>query len=141
MTLRKYNAAEVSITFFGIPIEGYGDGDFLTVERNEDSFTLSVGTDGEGTRAKSNNKSGRFTVTTAQSSSSNALLMAKQALDELSGDGVGPTQVKDNSGTSVFTAAKSWIVKPPACGYGRDGTATREWVIETDELIMAVGGN
>lgn len=140
--VKTYDPASVSIVAFGIPISGYADGSFVSVERNEDSFTLQVGTDGESCRSKSNNKSGRVTVTLLQSSISNDLLSAQLALDELSpnGDGIGPFLMKDNSGRSLFAAEKAWIVKPPAAAFSRE-SESREWVIESADLVPFTGGN
>ena len=57
MAVSTYNPDEVAIVFAGIPISGFADGTFLSVEQNEDSFTMQVGTDGEACRSKSNNRS------------------------------------------------------------------------------------
>jgi len=115
----------------------------VTVEQNEDSFVLSVGVDGEGTRAKSNNRSGTVTVVLAQSSASNALLSAVHNLDinTPNGDGIGPLLIADRSGTSLYEAENAWTRKPPAAEFGRDGAATREWVFETENLVQLHGGN
>ncbi len=142
MALHTYYPDQVAIVFAGIPISGFADGTFLSVEQNEDSFTLQVGTDGEGCRSRTNNRSGRATFTLGQWSASNDLLSALHNVDinTPNGDGIGPLLIKDNSGRSIFTAEKAWIVKPPAAGYGREAES-REWVIETDNLIQQHGGN
>jgi hypothetical protein len=114
----------------------------VSVEQNEDSFSLAVGTDGDACRAKTNNRSARITLTLLQSSLSNDLLSAVHNLDILSpnGDGIGPFLMKDNSGRSLFAAEKAWIVKPPTSAFAREAES-REWVIETDNLVQQVGGN
>lgn len=140
--LKVYDAKAVSMIFAGIPISGLAEDTFVNVVRNEDSFSLMVGADGEATRAKTNNRSGRVTFTVQQSSDSNDLLSALHVADEISsaGDGIGPLLIKDLSGRTLITAEKAWIVKPPDTGFGRD-VATREWVVETDALVMVVAGN
>lgn len=142
MGMNTYDPAQVSIVAFGIPISGYADGTFVSVEQNEDSFSLSVGADGDACRAKTNNRSGRITLTLLQSSLSNDLLTAQHALDILSpnGDGIGPFLMKDNSGRSLYAAEKAWIVKPATSAFGRD-VESREWIIESDNLLQSVGGN
>ena len=142
MPLRTYDPSQVTIVFAGIPISGFADGTFVSVEQNEDSFTLQVGTDGEGTRSKTNNRSGRVTLTLMQSSAANDALAAVHSLDVLSpsGDGIFPLLIKDNSGRSLFGADTAWIVKPPTGEFGREVTS-REWIIETDHLIQSHGGN
>jgi len=142
MGVEVYDPKSVVLAFGPILVSGYADGTFISVERNEDSFALMVGSDGEACRAKSNNKSGRVTVTLLQSSLTNDLLAAQAILDERSpsGDGIAPLLCKDVSGRGLFTAETAWIVKPSTASYGRE-VENREWVFETNELIMFAGGN
>ena len=140
MAVKTYDPSQVAIIIGGFPVTGFADGSFVTVERNEDAFALYVGTDGEGTRAKSNNKSGRITITLAQSSDSNAVLSGFAQADELSNSGVVPVLVKDNSGQSLHSAETAWIVKAANSEYARE-VGTREWVIETDVLVTLPAGN
>jgi hypothetical protein len=142
MSLKVYDPDSVAIVAFGIPITGYADGTFISVEFNEDFFTLSVGTSGDACRAKSNNKSARVTLTLMQSSASNDLLTAVMAADLVSpnGDGIGPFIMKDNTGRTAYTAQNMWIVKAPTVDFSRE-VGSREWVFETDAMIAYVGGN
>lgn len=142
MALHTYDPAQLAIVFAGIPVDGFADGTFLSVEQNEDSFSLQVGTDGEGCRSKSNNRSGRVTFTLGQWSKTNDLLSAVHQVDINSpnGDGIGPLLIKDMSGTSIYAAEKAWIVKPPAAAFGREAES-REWVIETNDLQQLHGSN
>lgn len=142
MALSTYDPSQVAIVFAGIPITGFADGTFLNVEQNEDSFTLQVGTDGDGCRSKSNNRSGRVTFTLGQWSACNDLLSALHNLDvnTPNGDGIGPLLIKDLSGTSMYIAEKAWITKPPAAGFGREAES-REWIIETLDLEQHHGSN
>lgn len=140
--LRTYDAKEVALIFAGNPISGFADGTFVSVDQNEDSFTLAVGSDGEGARSKNNNRSATITFTLLQTSASNAALAALHNLDILSanGDGIGPVLVKDNSGNSLYTADKAWVRKPPTAEFGRE-VGSREWTIETHELVNLTAGN
>ena len=138
--MRKYNPAEVSIIISGIPISGYADGTFITVERDEDSFTKQVGTDGEVTRSKSNNKTGTATLILMQTSASNLALSALLAVDELTGNGVGPFLMKDNSGNSIYAGQNCWLRKYPSSEFGREATG-REWAVDIDKLDVLEGGN
>lgn len=142
MTLHTYDPSQVVVVFAGIPLTGFADGTFVAVEQNEDSFSLTVGTDGDACRSKSNNRSGRLTATLGQWSVSNDLLSAIHNVDVLSpsGDGIGPLLMKDLSGRTVVAAEKAWIVKPAGSTYGREAES-REWVIESDNMLHNVGGN
>lgn len=140
--LGTYQPDQVALIAVGVPVTGFAPGTFITAERNEDSFSLSVGSDGDACRTRTNNLSGRITFTLLQSSASNILLSAIANTDERSpaGDGILPSTVKDNSGTTLLLAENSWIVKPANVEYSNEAT-NREWVVETNELNMVVGGN
>ncbi len=124
MTVKTYDPKEVSVIIGSQPLGGFADGDFVTVERNEDGWSLLVGADGETTRAKNANKAGKITVRLLASSASNDYLSELQIADEL----------------SIYAAATAWINKQPPAAFGKDA-GTREWVIETDELIPKAGGS
>ena len=142
MSLGVYDSKQVSVTFGPILITGYADGTFISVEQNEDSFSLLVGADGDACRSKSNNRSARVTLTILQSSPANDLLSALHNEDVLSpsGDGVQPLMVKDNSGRTICAAERAWIVKPPTTEYAVE-SGSREWLFETDNMLHNVGGN
>ena len=140
MSVKTYNPADVLAVLAGIPISGYADGTFITASRDNPSWNSLVGSDGEGARAKSNDKSGTITFTLLQTSLSNDLLSGLITLDELSGDGVGPFMIKDNSGRTLLTAESAWIEKPADSEFGRE-ISNREWVVKTDRLLGLIGGN
>jgi len=140
MSVKTYDPGSVSIVFAGIPFEGFADGTFVTVGRDNPSFNSIVGSDGEGARAKSNDQSGTATVTLMQSSVTNDLLSEVVRQDELTGDGVHPLLIKDNSGASIYQAETAWLEKPADGEFAREIT-NREWVIKTDKLLVLTGGN
>ena len=140
MSVKTYDPRQVIIIVAGNQMSGYADGSFVTVARNEDMFTLQVGTSGEGTRSKSNNRSGTITFQLMQSSDSNAVLQALANVDELSNAGAVPVMVKDNSGDSLYIAETAWIRKIPDSEFSREA-GPREWVLETDVLVPNVAGN
>ena len=140
MSVKTYNAGDLSIIFAGIPFEGLADGTIVTVARDNPAFTSTTGSDGEGARAKSNDKSGTITVTLLQTSITNDFLSAHSRLDESNGEGAAPILVKDNSGRTVAQAETAWIEKPADIEFARE-ISNREWVFKTDNLDMFVGGN
>lgn len=139
--LKVYDPSEVLIQFGAITMEGYADGTFVTVDDDEDAYSLQVGTDGEAVRSKSNNRSGTITLTLLQSSQANTLLSAQHNLDRLSSGGVGiaPLLIKDNNGLAIYTAETCWIQKRPSAEFAREATA-REWVLRTNNLVSVDGG-
>ena len=58
-----YSAADVSFVFGGILADGVGDGEWLSVEFNEDAFSITVGVDGKMIRNKILNRTARITLT------------------------------------------------------------------------------
>ena len=143
MSFKVYDANEVSVIIAGLPIEsGYDDGEFLRIEQEADDFLDKVGTDGEVTRSKSNDRRATATVILMQSSDGNNLLSALNNIDRLAGNGagVGPFLVKDRQGLSLYAAAECWISKPPDVSFDREPTP-REWTIRIAVLERFDGGN
>jgi len=143
MGFKVYDANEVSVSIAGIPIDsGFDDGEFLRIEQEADDFVDKVGTDGEVTRSKTNDRRATITILLMQSSTGNALLSALSNIDRLAGNGagVGPFLARDRQGTALFAAAESWISKPPNVSFDREPTA-REWTLRCASLERFDGSN
>lgn len=140
---KVYDADQVTVLVAGVPItSGYADGEFCTVEQETEDFMDVVGTDGEVTRSKTNDRRATITIKLMQSSDGNALLSALNNLDKFGtgGAGIGPLLIKDRQGTSVYSSAKCWISKPPSVTFDRDAKE-RTWTIRCSNLIRFDGGN
>jgi hypothetical protein len=135
MSVKSYNAKEVAVICGGFIMSGFADGQFLNIVPNSDLQELIVGVDGEGTRSAMNNKSAQITISLMQSSASNPVLEAFAASGE-----TFPMLVKDNSGSTIYSAVTAWVRRRPDAGFDRTA-GQRDWLIETDELIGAEGGN
>ncbi len=140
MALSTYDPAQVAVIVNGFTMGGFADGTFVLVERDEDAWSLTVGTDGEATRSKSNNRSGTITITLLNSSDSNTVLDGFANSDEVSNAGVVTVFIKDNSGTTLATAEQAWVQRKASTEFAREATE-REWVLRTGELILSPGGN
>lgn len=140
MAVKTYDPKQVILIVGGFQITGYAEGTFVNIARREDAFTLHVGSDGEGVRSKSNNRSGTVTFHLLQSSHSNDILSAFAKADELTNAGIFPLMVKDGSGSSLYMAQSAWIKKIADSEFGKEAGA-REWGLETDNLEAFVGGN
>lgn len=140
MPANTFRFADVTVAFNGVPISGFAPGTAIAWARNNDSYRIAVGSGGEAGRASSGDKSGRVTLTLLQTSPVNGVLSALAAADEASGDGVGILLIKDLSGLTIISAASAWVVKPPD-GEMSNEVTNREWVFETDELLILDGGN
>jgi len=137
--VKTYDPKKCLVIIGGVPMSGFGEDTFVAVARDEDAFTKVVGADGEVSRSKSANRAGSLTLTLMQTSLSNDVLSALAAADELDGRGVVPVLIKDLTGTTTLFAAHGWIRKVPDVELGKD-IGTREWVIDTADMDVFVGG-
>jgi len=140
--LRVYDPDQVSASIAGIPLSGFADGEFITIESESPTFDDVCGTDGEVTRSKSNDGRATITVKLMQSSPVNDLLSVLHNLDKNTpgGVGVGPFMLRDKQGTTLELAEKAWIQKPPDKSWDRTAKE-RSWVIRCANLISHTGGN
>jgi hypothetical protein len=144
---KEVRASEVTVTLTGIgvggshTVNGYMDGTFLTVSRSVDTFSLSVGADGQTARVHNADASGTITLVLKQSSDSNDVLSNSHLADQLAGQGAFAIQVKDPFGETTIASAAAWVKKPADVTYAKDGEEGREWVIECADLEMLIGGN
>jgi hypothetical protein len=137
--LKTYDPGEIAGTFKGVPFLGFMDGTAISVSRSEDSWEMTVGSQGDGARVRKRNRSGVVTLTLQQTSPTNAKLAAIAELDEESGTGTGELFIKDLLGNDLIVAEIAWIVKPPDMEYG-DTLSGREWNFACHELRMYAGG-
>lgn len=141
--MKVYDANEVTVNFAALPIEsGYDDGEFCTIEQENDSFGHKQGTDGQVTRYKTNQSVTVVTLKLMQTSEGNAKLSAILNADLLgsNGAGVAPILIRDRQGLSVFAGAEAWIMGPPKAAYAREPSA-REWKIAVANPSRFDGGN
>ena len=140
MAVRTYDASQVILTINGVEISGYATDTFISIEREEPSFTKVVGADGTTSRAKSNNRSGTLTLTLSQTSPSNDFLSALLAQDELTNAGVVPLILKDISGESRFFSGTGWVQGMPTVEYAKE-ISEREWLIDLADMEFNIAGN
>jgi len=140
MAVKTYDPKQVQLIIGLVPISGFADGEFINIERDEDTFTKISGADGEVSRAKSNNKMGELSVILLQTSASNDILSAFMLADELANSGVIPIFIKDSLGLTTLFAAEGWVKKPPAITFDKE-IGEREWVFDLANVDIFVGGN
>lgn len=143
MTTRVYDASEVSVIIGAVEVDaGFADGEFLRIEQETDDFEDVVGTDGEVTRSKTNDRRATATLLLMQSSASNQALSALSNLDRETANGAGivPFLVRDRNGDSLYEAQHCWIQRPPDVGFDRTA-GTREWAIRIAHLVRNDAGN
>jgi len=140
MGVRTYDFKKYKLIIGGVPIQGFADGTGINLERAEDLFTKVVGADGKTSRSKSNDLSGRLTITLKQTSPSNDYLSSIAQLDETTNVGIVPMILKDFNGTTVATSSALWNVKKPGVELAKELT-NREWIFDCADLQLTVGSN
>ena len=147
MGVATYSPKNMVILVGTEQITGFGDGDMVTVELDEDKFAPYVSVDGEVSRSHNVANTGKFTFTLNQTSKANALFTALMQLDlaDRSGtsNGIVPIVVRDensfNSGT-FYIGTNCWITGMPSSAFGKEIT-TREWVLQASEIVWSISGN
>ena len=141
-TVKEYDADQVLVYFNGVRLQGFADGEFFTVEQMADGFTDVVGTDGEVTRSKSNDRRAKVVAKLMQSSLANAAMSALHSkdLNAPNGAGVGTFLMQDLSGATICQASAAWIVKYPDGSMDR-GAKGRDWEIRLANANRLEGGN
>lgn len=137
---RTYNLAQCVFNINGVPLEGFGDGDAVTVAPNDDLWSDQVGADGEVTRSRTNDLSGTMTVTLMSTSLSNDVLnqFLQLILAGAPGDKFS-VFIKDlNSGDQVV-AAQAYLMRDPDMAFGKEAS-TREWTIKLPRYQRTHGG-
>lgn len=138
--VRTYDPKQAILVIGGVPIGGYADGTFISVERSSDTFEKVSGADGVVSRSKLNDFSGMLTVTLAQTSPSNDVLSGFAIVDEETAAGVVPIIIKDVGGSTAIFSAKGWIKKPANVEFGKS-ISNREWTLDLADMQFFVGGN
>jgi hypothetical protein len=141
-SIRTYNPARVVITVNGHTVTGYADGTFCTVAMVSDGITTQVGADGEVARAVNTDARANITLTLQQTSPSNDFLSTLYSADVLTcGGRVGPIEVADLCGTTMFRASNAWVTKLADIEFGNEIT-NRVWNLQAaNAAAYMVGSN
>lgn len=138
----NYAFDQVSAIIGPVIIDGFAEGEGVTIVRDAPAFTKYVGADGKVCRARMKNKCAKVTVRLGQYSATNDQLSAlyNAGLLTPNGEDVVPFGLIDNSGRSVFTSAYCWLAELPEVSFGSE-VGVREWVFDTADLDALLGGN
>jgi hypothetical protein len=124
----------------GIRIQGFADGEGVSVELDDDLYSKVTGADGDVSRARRHGLAGNGKVTLAQTSQSNDVLMGFAIADRTDNAGVVPFMIKDILGTTAIFVPYAWVKKPPAFTAGKEIT-NREWMFDFANTELFIGGN
>lgn len=138
--LRNYDPNDVFAIFSGHRIRMLMDGTPIEAEKTEDTFTVLVGINGDGTRSRTRNGTGTATIRTQHSSPSNDILSAIHQEDLDFGSGIRPLMIKDNNGTTLLDATQAWVMKMPKIERS-NVVSPVEWVFTVFDYNVFVGGS
>ena len=140
VTVKTFDPKMVVITFGSIPISGYAEGTFVSVNRSGDAFAKRKGAGGDVERINKNQGDFDVTVTLLQTTPTNKELSAVLAADQVTNAGVFPLTIKDLLGETLFFAPQAWIRKDPEWEDG-DDLNSRAWIFDTGIGSNLIGGN
>ncbi len=138
-----YSPSDISITFAGVPIEGFSSDNVVRINRIDPIYTSKRAMDGSVSVTKQKYSKWQVSIFLAQSSESNDLLNGVQKLlfsADIKELQYLPLIIKDNSGTTMFFAKDVWIEQLPELEFGQS-LATREWVFMCNDVECIIGGN
>ena len=136
----QYDPDQYSVTFNGIPVEGFAEDNFVQIEMASEGFSDEVSADGRVTRIRSRDQRATITFHLKASSPTNRLFSALYQADmnAPNGAGVGALLVRDTQGATVFASAQAWIAAMPKISIGKK-LGDREWKIRVASLEGFVG--
>ena len=121
--------------------EGIAEGTFFAVSREKRSFTKKMGSDGEGTRVRQNDKSGTITATIRAGSATNDKLSTVLVQAENTGLGnLGPISLEDFTGNTLVTSPQAYIEGWPDTEFA-DDESDNDWVFICHNLVIFRGGS
>ncbi len=125
-----------------IPGEDLGTDEFFNLSPESDAWEDEVGVGGHVQRNKINDERATVTITAMKTARVNDALSAYYNLDRATPGGLGavPFVMRDRSGTTVVTAAESWLMRLPDNVRGRQA-GTTQWQIRLAKVKAFYGGN
>jgi hypothetical protein len=140
MGVKTFDFKRVSASVNGVPVKGFIDGDGISIEFDEDSWSMVTGADDTVTRTRSNKNTGKITMRLANSSDTNAVFDALAKLDKATGLGVLTIYIFDALGGSTYVTNDAWSVKDPGKTMGVE-LGSMEWVFQFASITHSHKGN
>lgn len=128
----SYDAKDVSVIVGGIYLTGFAEGTFVSYEKTEDNYALSVGSLGDVARAKVNNPLGTITVTLQQTSPQVSYLNNLAT----SGKIVEARVIHKGSNTEKIGGTQCFVLKEAAGEFSNE-VSSREFTIQVMDYTVA----
>ena len=140
-TIFNYCPESVNCLIGGIiPITGFVDGTFISVDKDEMPYSSIRMPDGTVARKKNNSQTYTITITLHNGAETNNLLTKMWQIDELTDRGKFPLLIKDQSGSDLLFSTESWIEGIPSMTKS-NAIDSRVWVIKSAYAVINIGGN
>lgn len=141
MAISTYSPSDVSFKLYGMfEVTGFAANSFITIKKNGTRFETMVGAQGDVSRVHKPNDVYQITLSLAQSSFWNQILIAIHELDEATLVGKFPILISDGSGDSFFLSSTAWIDSVPDISYS-NGMETRDWSFTCSDMVNNLAGN
>ena len=137
---QTFDSNEVSVNFAGRDLAtSRADGDFVTLAFTSELYGMKAGADGEVSRFKNNDRSGKCTLKFLNTSEAHRVLTAlyNEAEASTNGDDMAPLQVRSRSTGLAYHAEKAWISKHPDITFGKE-VGEVDWELGYERLEPAV---
>lgn len=138
--VKTYDAKLLTITFNGIIVNDFADGDFVTISGLSENFEYVMGADGSENRNNKNIKGVDVVITISQTSTTNDLFSAAHLIDKVSNTGKGGLLIKDLNGTSILSSGQAYIKGYSDMSFG-NSLGTRAWNFRAPNAVINVGSN
>lgn len=135
-----YSPCRMVVSVAGRVIEGFSENDIVSVTRDTNLFTKTIGAAGEVARAKHCNTAGTITISLLQTSQDNDFLSSLANTDHATGKGQVPVYIEDQDGSTKYASTQAWVQKMPDADFGND-IRSRVWVFDCADLSIHHGGN
>lgn len=123
-----YDMTRCNLVVAGQLISGFGEGAVLTVSQDNPSWTPRVGATGEVSRARNNNRMGKFVFRLMQTSASNAYLEGLRQADESNRTTIGAVRLTSLDDSTDIGGDECWLEKMPDIQRGAEVSEV-EWSV------------
>jgi hypothetical protein len=133
--IKTYAPQEVRISWAGLPLTGFADGEFVTITPNSDLTDEVVGAQGDLALTKIANWTGTVTITLLQNAETNLYLSNIYAAQQRAADVVRENlTIVDPSGSTLYECRDAHL-KTAAPVTLSDGQNAKSWVFFVGNMI------
>lgn len=140
MELANYCPEDINCLAFGIPLNGFAEGTFITISKDKVPYGATETADGMTARLFTNSQTYTIQLTFHRGSTSNDVLTKLWQLDEITQKAKFPLFIKDLSGTDLFFSTNTWIESLPNMVQSSTFDS-RTWILRSSQAVINVGSN